>query len=70
MAVRDWHPGQLAIVWVLALASVPFGYALGVVFGGFLSLPILGDALMLLTPVCAFAWMLRVSWVWFGSRRA
>lgn len=70
MAVQDWHGGQLVVAWVAVLASVPFSYGCAVVAGGFLGLDWLAGALVILLPFVAFVWMLRVSWVWFGSRRS
>jgi hypothetical protein len=70
MAVRDWHPGQLVIAWLAALLSLPAAYLIGVVVGGVLGVDVLAGVLVLAVPLCAFSWMLIVSWRWFGSRNS
>jgi hypothetical protein len=64
VAVRDWHPGQVAVIWIGgALAE---WVTLGLLRGGDL-----GDSAAPLLIVLFFAIplaVLVVTWIWFGSR--
>lgn len=68
MAIRDWHGGQLVVIWaalvfanfVLFIAAY---YIRGPVVG-----PILGVA-FLVAFIGGIPWGLVLTWKWFGSRK-
>lgn len=61
MAIRDWHPGQLVVLWVGGLFTEWVIWGLG--SSG--ELPSMFLAVFIGLP---FA-LLAVTWIWFGGRR-
>ena len=62
MAIRGWHPGKIAVVWAVTLASRS-------------CLPFLGDPSLGLTrSESGFVWFLfvavaaAITWRWLGGR--
>jgi hypothetical protein len=66
--IRAWHPGQLAIVWFLAsVVEIFFLWFFDVFLQHHPRLPDAIGFLLLGVIVALPLWMLRVTWVWFGS---
>ncbi len=60
MAIREWHPGQLAVFWAGGLFAEFVLYAVGSemqgmwILAAFVALPFV---------------LLAVTWIWFGGRK-
>ena len=66
MAIKDWHPGQLVIIWIsgLSLGGVVFGLG-QITSTEYENLGIaIALAAVLGTPIA----LLVVTWKWFGGR--
>ena len=63
MAVRDWHPGQLAVLWIAGGVAEFFMF----VFLSDTNSEAVRKALIYPFLVLPFV-ILGVTWVWFGSR--
>lgn len=66
MAIKNWHPGQLAVVWVAALFACWILYNESVGTGIFANAPPTGSEWIVI-GIPAFVALL-VSWVWFKGR--
>ena len=80
MAIRDWHPGQLGVLWVGGIALD------AAVYQSLSTIPVttrridppyinsqpVGDILLLFLSIMVFViplLLLILTWKWFGSRR-
>lgn len=79
MALRDWHKGKIALVWLLALAATVGTYWLGSGAVYRLANPFIGtleraravaNAIAPYLSVFAFSCAFTVTWRWFSVRES
>jgi len=70
MAVDDWHPGQLVVVWVGGLLAefLLVGFASALIDSGKDFLDDAALLLFLLAVALPFV-LLWITWQWFGARQ-
>ena len=71
MAIRDWHPGQLGVLWVGGAGVEWACYALGLWEANLPTLPTGAAVIVVLLALINVAIpiaLLIVTWKWFGSR--
>jgi hypothetical protein len=64
VAIRDWHPGQLAVLWIGGFFAAWVAYQFNI--GGSRSVKwVTAFAFLVAIPVG----LLVITWKWFGGRR-